>query len=235
MLKGKAILRSITKRTAALAALLAIAAACAQAQSAQAQGAQATKTVDQILTLVNNEVITRTDLLWHLALAPDTPSPAGQVGSDLLRRLLDVMIDQRLVAQEAAKLPTPDITEEEVEKKRLDLIKEFPSEAAFRQRVESVGLTPERISELMRQRVLIDKFIDFRFRSFVFVSEQEIKRYYDERLVPEVRNRGVVPPSLDQVHEQIRETLRAEKINNELDHWLSQTRQRAEIVHLAEP
>jgi hypothetical protein len=225
MIKERAIASSTLKRAAAAAVLLLLAHAAAFAQ----------KTVDQILVLVNNEVITRTDLLWHLALAPDSPSPAGPVGSDLLRRILDVMIDQRIVAQEAAKIPAAEITEEEIDKKRMELIGQFPSEAAFRQRVESVGLTPERINELIRQRVLIDKFIDFRFRSFVFVSEQEIKKYYDEELVPEVRGRGVVPPALDEVHEMIRERLRAEKINNELDRWLSETRQRAEIVFLAQP
>jgi len=200
-----------------------------------AQNASSQQTVDQILTLVNDDIITRIDLLWSIAIDPKAPSPVGPVGSDLLRQKLDVMIDERLVAQEAGRIPTADITQEEVDRKRAELIARFKSEAEFRQRVGSVGLTPQKIDELLRQRVLMDRFIDFRFRSFVLATEQEIQRYYDENLVPEIRKRGAVPPPIDQVRDKISELLKQQKIDTELDRWLSAARQRAEVVQLAEP
>jgi len=200
-----------------------------------AQNASSQQTVDQILTLVNDDIITRIDLLWSIAIDPKAPSPVGPVGSDLLRQKLDVMIDERLVAQEAARIPTADITQEEVDRKRAELIARFKSEAEFRQRVGSVGLTPQKIDELLRQRVLMDRFIDFRFRSFVLATEQEIQRYYDENLAPEIRKRGAVPPPIDQVRDKISELLKQQKIDTELDRWLSAARQRAEVVQLAEP
>lgn len=204
-------------------------------------GAQSPKVVDQILALVNDEAITRSDLLWSLALDPKAPSPAGPVSPDLFRQKLDVMIDERLVLQEASRIPAR-ITREEINRKRTELIKEFPSEAAFRERVEAVGLTPERINQLLEQRVLIDRFVDFRFRSFVLVTDQEIQRYYDEKFAPEIRNRGAVPPPLDAelpskvtVRDDIRNILKEEKINQEIDRYLTAARQRADIVQLAEP
>jgi hypothetical protein len=203
--------------------------------------AQAQHPVDQILTLVNEDIITRTDLLWSLALDPKAPSPAGIVSSDLLRQKLDVMIDERLIAQEARRVPGVQITPEDIAKKRTQLIAQFKSEADFRQRVEAVGLTPQRIADLVRLMLYIERFIDFRFRSFVFVTEPEIKTYYDERLVPEIRKQGQIPPALDQavegktVRERIIEIIKQEKINQEIDTWLNASRQRADIVHLAEP
>jgi hypothetical protein len=201
----------------------------------------AQQTVDQILTLVNNDLITRIDLLWSIAMDPQAPSPVGPVGSDLLSRKLDVMIDERLIAQEATRIPTTEITQDEIEKKRTELIRSFPSEVQFRERVGSVGLTPDKIDELIRQRILIDRFVDFRFRSFVLITEQDIQRYYDEVLVPAIRNRGLVPPSLDDiqdgksVRDGISATLKQRKINDEIERWLSQARQRADVVQLAEP
>ncbi|HKP11995.1 MAG TPA: hypothetical protein VJZ91_07790, partial [Blastocatellia bacterium] len=56
------------------------------------------KVVDQIVALVNDDIITRSDLLWSLAMDAQAPSPAEGVSSDLLRQKLDVMIDQRLIA-----------------------------------------------------------------------------------------------------------------------------------------
>src|SRR5215831_8459142 len=128
------------------------------------------ETVDQIIALVNDSVITRTDLLWSLALDPAAPSPGGPVSSEVLRRKLDVMIDQTLVEQEAMRLPAPEITQKQVDEKRSQLIASFRSEATFRERTEAVGLTSQRIDELIRQRILIERFVDFRFRSFVFVT-----------------------------------------------------------------
>jgi hypothetical protein len=191
--------------------------------------------VDQIVTLVNDEPITRTDLLWNVALDPGSPSPAGPVSSDILRRMLDTLIDQRLIAQEAARLPGAEVSAEDIDKHRLVLIESFRGgEATFRQRVEAVGLTPERIDALIKERIEIERFVEFRFRSFVFVSETEIKRYYDETHVPELRKRGQVPPSLEEVRNFIMDILRAEKINQELDRFITSARQRADIVTLVE-
>jgi hypothetical protein len=202
--------------------------------------AHAQTVVDQIVTLVNDDVITRTDLLWSLALDPKAPSPAGHVSSDLLNQKLDAMIDQRLIRQEAGRVPTADISQDEINQRRTALIKQFNSEAVFRQRVEAVGLTPQKIDDLVREMILIERFVEFRFRSFVLVTEQDIQRYYDEKLAPQVRNAGQVPPSLDQaiegvtVREKINAILKQEKINEEIDRWLTASRQRADIVQLAE-
>src|SRR5215510_14019382 len=144
----------------------------------------AQQVVDQILTQVNDEMITRTDLLWSIALDPEAPGPAGPVDSDLLRRKLEVMIDERLIAQEAVRLPGAEVTRDEIDKERAALIKRFKNEAQFRERVGSVGLTPQKIDEIIRERILIDRFADFRFRSFVLVTEPEIKRYYEETYAP---------------------------------------------------
>jgi hypothetical protein len=191
--------------------------------------------VDQVLTQVNDDIITRIDLLWSIAIDPKAPSPVGPVGADLLRQKLDVMIDERLIAQEAARIPASDITQDEIDKKRTALIAGFKSEAEFRQRAGSVGLTPQKIDELLRQRILIERFVDFRFRSFVLATEQEIKRYYDEHLVPEIRKAGQVPPPLDQLRDKISELLKQQKVNTDIDKWLAAARQRAEVVQLAEP
>jgi hypothetical protein len=204
------------------------------------------KVVDQIIALVNEDIITRSDLLWGLAMDPQAPNPAEGVSSDLLRQKLDVLIDQRLIAQEARRVPTAEITAEEINQRRAALIRDFKSETIFRQRVEAVGLTSTRLDELIRERILIERFVDFRFRSFVFVTEQEIQRYYDEVLAPQVRARGQVAPSLDDkikddtgkevtVRDSITEIIRREKINQEIDRFLNATRQRADITLLTEP
>jgi len=206
------------------------------------------KVVDQIIALVNEDIITRSDLLWSLAMDPQAPNPAEGVSSDLLRQKLDVMIDQRLIAQEARRVPTAEITSENINQRRAALIRGFKSEPAFWQRVEALGLTRDRVDELIQERILIERYVDFRFRSFVFVTEPEIQRYYDETFAPRLRERGQIVPSLDDklpkkdptekdvtVREAITEIIRQEKINQEIDRFLNAARQRADITMLTEP
>src|SRR5262249_8055467 len=226
-------------RSACIGAIRGLILVCAIALSTST--AQAQQIVDQILRLVNNEPITRTDLLWSIGMDPQAPSPVGPVGADLLLRKLDVIIDERLIAQEAARIPTADITQDEIDKRRAELIRSFRSEAEFRERIGSVGLTPQKLDELLRQRILIDRFVDFRFRSFVLVTTQEIQQEYERNFVPEMRRRGQIPPGLDQrlekgtVREQLAERLKNKKIDEEIERWLAAARQRADIVPLAEP
>jgi hypothetical protein len=193
------------------------------------------KVVDQILTLVNDDVITRIDLLWSLAMDPQSPNPANGINADLLRQKLDVMIDQRLITQEATRIPTTDVTQEEVTAKQKALIATFPTPAAFLERIQAVGLTAEKLEELLRQRILIEKYVAFRFESFVFVTDQEVQEYYEQKLVPRLKERGEVPPSLDKVSDMIRTLLKEEKKVGELERWLTSARQRAEIISLVEP
>jgi hypothetical protein len=193
------------------------------------------KVVDQILTLVNDEPITRTDLLWSLALDADAPNPASGVSSDLLKQKLDVMIDEKLITQEALRIPAAEIPAEEINAKRKALITTFKTEEAFRQRLEGVGLTADKLDELLRIRIIIDKYVTFRFESFVIVTDQEVQEYYEQKFVPSQKAKGQVPLSIKDATDYIRAEIKGEKVFAELETWLTSTRQRAEIIPLVEP
>ncbi|HEY9501382.1 MAG TPA: hypothetical protein VIR01_07140, partial [Pyrinomonadaceae bacterium] len=66
------------------------------------------QTVDKMVATVNagvsTEMITYSDLVWQLALQPNTP--LENPTSDDLNRAMRLLIDQRLILQEAEKLPT---------------------------------------------------------------------------------------------------------------------------------
>jgi len=220
---------SATRTTRAVCGYLIMALAAAHCVRAQLM-------VDQIVELVNGDIITRSDLLWSIALSPDAPSPEHHISSDILRQKLDYMIDQKLIEQEAARMPTPDISQDEIIKARNDLIASLGPAEVFRRRVESVGLTQQRIDRLVRERIVIDKYIDFRFRSFVFVTDQEVQQYYDTRVVPELRRQNAVPPPLSdpKVRDPIVAILKQQKVNDELDRFLKDLRARADIVQLAD-
>lgn len=198
--------------------------------------AQAQEIVDKMVATVNGgvkvELITYSDILWQLALQPDTPlaNPSSENLTLALRRL----IEQRLVLQEAEKLPTIAPTDEEIEVRLNELVKQFPSQAEFQQRMALVGLSSEQLREIVRQRLAIEKYLDFRFRSFTIVTQKEVDDYYTEVYVPRLRRErpGIIIPELKDVSREIESELTESKIESETDAFLDSARDRAEVTIL---
>ena len=192
--------------------------------------------VDKMVATVNagvrTELITYSDLVWQLALQPhtvlDNPSSAD------LNRALRLLIDQRLILQEAEKIPTIVPTAKEVSDARDELARNFASPLEFQQRLQRVGLTSEKLDEIVEQRLKMEKYLDFRFRNFVVLSQKEIADYYRDVYTPRVKARlpGRIVPPLEQVRDEIEKTLMEAKIESDTDAFLDTARERAEVVML---
>ncbi|MFN2492539.1 MAG: hypothetical protein ABR501_06610 [Pyrinomonadaceae bacterium] len=203
--------------------------------------AQQAQVVDKMVATVNagtlsecNQIclITYSDLLWQLALEPNTP--LDNPTSEDLNHALRLIIDQRLILQEAEKLPTLGPTEREISDARDELAKQFPSAAEFQQRLLKVGLTSEKLAEILDQRVRIEKYLDFRFRNFVVITQKEIADYYKDVYALRLRSRapGQIVPTLEQARSEIERTLTEAKIESDTDAFLDYSRERAEVVIL---
>lgn len=197
----------------------------------------AQQVVDKMVATVNagvrTELITYSDLLWQLALQPDTR--LDNPTSEQLNGALRLLIDQRLILQEADKLPTIVPTPAEISDARAELARYFPSEPAFRERLLRVGLTSEKLNEILEQRLKMEKYLDFRFRNFVVISQNEIADYYKDVYVPrfQARTPGRIVPTLEQARGEIEKTLMEAKIESDTSAFLDTARQRAEIVMLS--
>jgi hypothetical protein len=191
--------------------------------------------VDRMVAVVNDaELITYSDLLWQLALQPGVPIDTPR--REDLRRVLEILIDQRLVSQEADKLPHVHSTEKEIDDALGALINRFPSREEFQRRVERVGLTAEQLRDIIHERIDMEKYLDFRFRSFTVVTPQEVEAYYREVYVPRHRRTrpGVVLPELKAVYNDIQSELIERKIESDTDNFLEEARAAAQITILDE-
>src|SRR5258705_4848516 len=196
----------------------------------------AQQVVDKMVATINagarTDLITYSDLMWQLALEPNTPLD-NPTSADL-NRALRLVIDQRLILQEAEKLPTIAPTAQEIKDERDEYAKLFSSEAEFQQRLLRVGLTSEKLNEILDQRERIEKYLDFRFRNFVVINQKEIADYYRDVYVPRLRARspGAIVPTLEQARGEIEKILTEAKIESDTDAFLDTARERAEIVML---
>ncbi len=204
----------------------------ARAQTPAAGGGEV---VDRMVAVVNGaELITYSDLLWQLALQPGASLDSPR--REDLRRALELLIDQRLVAQEAEKLPHVHATEQEMKAAEAALIKLFPSLEEFQRRVERVGMTAAQLREIIHDRIDMEKYLDFRFRSFTVVTPQEVEAYYKDVFVPRRRRQspGAIVPELKSVYEQMQAELIERKIETETDDFLEDARAAAQITFLDE-
>ncbi len=149
------------------------------------------KTVATVSDGVRNELITYSDLVWQLALNPNIP--INPPASDDLNRALQIIIKFRLIALESERLPSAPPTKKEINDEIRRILALFPSSAEFIRRLNIVGfdaIADENFQELMRKRVAIEKYIEFRFRSFVVVTPDEEKTYYNNTYIPNFKSQN---------------------------------------------
>jgi len=189
---------------------------------------------DGTVAEVDGELILQSEVLWNLALDPSV-APAEFWDPAIQRLMLRTLVDQRLLLQEAAKLPATAVTDEELSEARDELAADFNSAddpTRFERRMRVVGLTGPRLTEILRQRRQILKFVDFRFRSFVVVTEPEIVRFFESDVKPGLPDQspGAVDEALAAKRREIEQALIEEKINGSIDEYLEQARGRARVV-----
>ena len=88
----------------------------------------------------------------------------------------------------------------------------------------------------VRQRVAIEKYVDFRFGSFVVITPEEESKYYRDVFAPDFRRRspGVVVPSLEEKRADIRQILTDEKEAANIDAFLEEAKRRVRVEILIE-
>jgi parvulin-like peptidyl-prolyl isomerase len=162
---------------------LTIAVICANAATLQA--AQEERLVDRVVAVVNNEVITQSEFdsvfrpvyqqIQQAYQGPDLDREA----QDVRLKLLNQLIEDRLVFQEAKKLGVK-VDDSEIQEELAAFKKQFKNEADFQEQIQMEGIKIKDIEERLRERLSIEKLHDAFIRGKVVVSPSEIEKYYKE-------------------------------------------------------
>ena len=199
---------------------------------------------DKMVATVTNgsratpDLITYSDLVWQLALEPATQFSEKPTSANL-NRALRLVEDQILILQEARKLPSADtadaisLRDKEVQVRRDELAQAFGSAARLQERMTRVGLSSDQLDLILRDRVTVDQYLDFRFRAFAVITPKEISDRYNDAYGRQ-RNSGRIVPTLEEVRSRIEQELTEDKIASEIDKFIESLREQpgTEIVVL---
>jgi peptidyl-prolyl cis-trans isomerase SurA len=136
------------------------------------------KLVDRIVAVVNDEIITLSEL--DAATKPYMePNADAQKQDATYKNVLEQLISEKLLSQQIneAKITADD---EEVERAIKDILRQNNiTEDELRQAVEARGMAMNQYREDLKQQLIRLKIIDLKVRSRVQISDAEVKAEFD--------------------------------------------------------
>ncbi|TNF72524.1 MAG: hypothetical protein EP299_09540 [Acidobacteria bacterium] len=185
--------------------------------------------VDRILAVVDEDPILDSDLDQAIGIGLIAPEE-GEAENDYRRRVLDLLIDQKVRFHEIDLFGFSEIPVAEVDRQFDQVREQFASDDAFSARLEEVGLDEQGLRQILARQMMVLIYVEERLGARVFVGLDEIQQYYHEVLVPELEEKGQPVPPQQEVREEIRAVLREMLLNEEIERWTEQLRQEADIV-----
>jgi hypothetical protein len=181
--------------------------------------------VDCIVAVVNNQVITLTDL--RLVDRFDLYEREGKAeAADRAARLLDKLIDQKVVLDLAAGSKAAE--KAKVEASLESLIGRLGPEKV-RAELDAFGLTPEDLKPYLEEKILCETIIAERFAQSSSVSLKEIEAYYAETFVPAQKKLGQEPRPMIAMLDTIESEIKRIKAEAQVALWIKNLRKQAEI------
>ncbi len=191
--------------------------------------------IDRLLAAVNGKVITESDL--NLARNLNVLVGFGKTAPAVSRQeAIDRLINREILRQELENFPLQPEDQGRAERRLEELKQGYAEIGGINLVLRRLGLQEPEIEAYIQLQVSMLRFIELRFRPFVNVADEEIRKYYDERLVPRFKESGSPVPNLDEVSEQIEGVLIEDKMGQQMDEWISDIRRNSRIeIFAGEP
>jgi peptidyl-prolyl cis-trans isomerase SurA len=211
-----------------------------QADSAPASSAletaPQTQILDSVVAVVNNQVILASDLDFEMRifrLLPIGTRIDFTRAKALERMITRTLIEQQILLEDPHGL---DVAPKDLEDSLAELRQSLPacksrdcaSAEGWSSYLATLGLTPERVSEYWAHRMALLRFIEMRFRSGIRILPDEIRKYYQETLVPKYPKPDDAP-SLEKLSPRIQEILLQQKVNGLLGDWVKSLQDQGQV------
>lgn len=191
--------------------------------------------LDAFAARVNGNVILESDVEFELVVMrmdPETrklPVPGREI-------ILERLIDRELLLDQARKFITKQITEADVTARMDELDSKYGGSGTRRQFLADAGISEEFWRIRIRNLVLLEKYIDQRFRAFVRISREDEDRYIRENAarldLGEFEDPVAAVPDNHALRTVIRQLLTETEVNERIEELLQEQRTSADISRI---
>lgn len=187
--------------------------------------------VDKLIAVVNDEVICQSDLdRYKILTSKKLLDTNTSIKGELDELLLSQLINRKLILQEIKRLGGLKVDENEIKEKLLGFSANS-SQENLTNWLKISGLTERDLNDFIKDELLLEKFIQMKFRATIMVSEEEIDKFLISEKVDTLGNDPEVKKIL---RDNIRHIITEQKTNDKLELWLKEKRQKANIRILKE-
>lgn len=132
---------------------------------------------------------------------------------------LEAAIDERLMYLEASRLPQADVSPEDEERAVALLLETRPTLRG--------AVSEEDLRRLLRRQLAVLKYVEFRFRPQVRVSDDDVRKAWEEAQAGSPEG-----PALEDEQEAIRARLERRALDERVEAWVTGLRNRADVRYV---
>jgi hypothetical protein len=204
---------------------------------APGNGAERGILIDSVVAVVNGDVILESDVDEERRFEEIQPY-RGSVSEFSRDRAVQRLIDRTLILQQAALEPEDAaVTTQALDTQLQTLRKDIPeckqyhceTDAGWADFLKAKGFTVKEFQDRWQKRMELLRLIEVRFRNGIRISDEEIKNYYDNTMLPEYAKQKVTPPKLETISPRIEEVLLQQQVGNLLRDWLRSLRAQGNV------
>jgi peptidyl-prolyl cis-trans isomerase SurA len=181
--------------------------------------------IDRLVAVVNEEVITLTDV----RIAEAFGLYAGEVEAgkgDPRSQILEKLIDQKVVIQLSREVVL--IKDEELDGLLMEITQKLGPDEVER-RLTLFGLGREDLKSYIRKIIRYQAIISRIFSRVNPVSVKEIEDYYQNRYIPAQKKKNVDPQPLMEILDEIETRVNQEKNKVQIEDWIEYLREKSDI------
>ena len=187
--------------------------------------------VDRIAITIDQRVITEAQLDEEIRVTAFLNQEPIRRDLDTRRNAADRLIEQELVRRDMDLSRYPMPTRSEIDTLLADTKQQIGADR-FLTQLSQYELTEDILREHLRFQLMMLRFIDFRFRPDIQISESDVKEYYAQQIEKWKASHTGTPPSLDQSRPAIQKALTDQRVEYALSAWLEETRKQVKIIYL---
>jgi hypothetical protein len=189
--------------------------------------------IDRIVATVNGHIILLSD--WEDSLRFEAFSSGRSLDRFTVeerKSVLDRLIDQELLREQLRSADIQHPSADEVAQRVSEIRSQYPeaeTDLGWRAVLDRYRLNEEGLKARVATEMDLMRLVDARLRPTVTVDSKSIESYYNQELLPQLRQSGAQNVPLAEVTSKIKELLTQKKISQLLITWLQNLRAGSDI------